>query len=146
MTTLPRGILPSTFARRPQSGRRPGHTLGARRLQRATPDQGFPTSRRVRIVTAQRRVATHRCSVTLRRLEGEYSFAAVSSSRNAPSAYPVPLVLDTDRRDLRNRRPRRPLRRNRVFTAVPPAVWILTALGFVAIVVLALVVIARRKT
>jgi len=33
-----------------------------------------------------------------------------------------------------------------VFTAVPPAVWILTALGFVAIVVLDLVVIARRKS
>jgi tellurite resistance protein TerC len=33
-----------------------------------------------------------------------------------------------------------------VFTAVPPAVWLLTALGFVAIVVLDLVVIARRKT
>jgi TerC family integral membrane protein len=32
-----------------------------------------------------------------------------------------------------------------VFTAVPPAVWILTALGFLAIVVLDLVVIARRK-
>jgi TerC family integral membrane protein len=33
-----------------------------------------------------------------------------------------------------------------VFTAVPPAVWILTGLGFVAIVVLDLVVIARRKS
>ena len=33
-----------------------------------------------------------------------------------------------------------------MFTAVPPAVWILTALGFVAIVVLDLVVIARRKS
>jgi TerC family integral membrane protein len=33
-----------------------------------------------------------------------------------------------------------------VFTAVPPVVWILTALGFVAIVVLDLVVIARRKS
>jgi TerC family integral membrane protein len=33
-----------------------------------------------------------------------------------------------------------------VFSAVPPAVWILTALGFVAIVVLDLVVIARRKS
>jgi TerC family integral membrane protein len=33
-----------------------------------------------------------------------------------------------------------------VFTAVPPAVWILTALGFVAIVMLDLVVIARRKS
>jgi len=33
-----------------------------------------------------------------------------------------------------------------VFTAVPPIVWILTALGFVAIVVLDLVVIARRKS
>jgi TerC family integral membrane protein len=33
-----------------------------------------------------------------------------------------------------------------LFTAVPPAVWILTALGFVAIVVLDLVVIARRKS
>jgi TerC family integral membrane protein len=33
-----------------------------------------------------------------------------------------------------------------VFTAVPPAVWLLTALGFVAIVVLDLVVIARRKS
>jgi TerC family integral membrane protein len=33
-----------------------------------------------------------------------------------------------------------------VFTAVPPAVWILTALGFVAIVGLDLVVIARRKS
>jgi TerC family integral membrane protein len=32
-----------------------------------------------------------------------------------------------------------------VFTAVPPIVWLLTALGFVAIVVLDLVVIARRK-
>jgi TerC family integral membrane protein len=33
-----------------------------------------------------------------------------------------------------------------VLTAVPPAVWILTAVGFVAIVVLDLVVIARRKS
>ena len=33
-----------------------------------------------------------------------------------------------------------------MFTAVPPVVWILTALGFVAIVVLDLVVIARRKS
>jgi TerC family integral membrane protein len=33
-----------------------------------------------------------------------------------------------------------------VFTAVPPAVWILTALGFAAIVVLDLIVIARRKS
>jgi TerC family integral membrane protein len=33
-----------------------------------------------------------------------------------------------------------------VFTAVSPAVWILTALGFAAIVVLDLVVIARRKS
>ena len=33
-----------------------------------------------------------------------------------------------------------------MFTAVPPAVWILTGLGFVAIVVLDLVVIARRKS
>ncbi len=33
-----------------------------------------------------------------------------------------------------------------MFTAVPPAVWILTALGFLAIVVLDLVVIARRKS
>jgi tellurite resistance protein TerC len=33
-----------------------------------------------------------------------------------------------------------------VFTAVPPLVWILTALGFLAIVVLDLVVIGRRKT
>jgi TerC family integral membrane protein len=33
-----------------------------------------------------------------------------------------------------------------VFTAASPTVWILTALGFVAIVVLDLVVIARRKT
>jgi TerC family integral membrane protein len=33
-----------------------------------------------------------------------------------------------------------------VFTAVPPAVWILTAVGFLAIVVLDLVVIARRKS
>ena len=33
-----------------------------------------------------------------------------------------------------------------MFTAVPPAVWILTALGFAAIVVLDLVVIARRKS
>jgi TerC family integral membrane protein len=33
-----------------------------------------------------------------------------------------------------------------VFTAVPPIVWLLTALGFVAIVVLDLVVIARRKS
>ena len=33
-----------------------------------------------------------------------------------------------------------------MLTAVPPAVWILTALGFVAIVVLDLVVIARRKS
>jgi TerC family integral membrane protein len=33
-----------------------------------------------------------------------------------------------------------------VFTAVPPLVWILTALGFVAIVVLDLVVIGRRKS
>jgi len=32
-----------------------------------------------------------------------------------------------------------------VFTAVPPVVWILTAVGFLAIVVLDLVVIARRK-
>ena len=32
-----------------------------------------------------------------------------------------------------------------MFTAVPPAVWILTALGFVAIVVLDLVVIGRRR-
>ena len=33
-----------------------------------------------------------------------------------------------------------------MLTAVPPAVWILTAVGFVAIVVLDLVVIARRKS
>jgi tellurite resistance protein TerC len=33
-----------------------------------------------------------------------------------------------------------------VFTAAPPIVWLLTALGFVAIVVLDLVVIARRKS
>jgi TerC family integral membrane protein len=33
-----------------------------------------------------------------------------------------------------------------VFSVAPPAVWILTALGFVAIVVLDLVVIARRKS
>jgi tellurite resistance protein TerC len=33
-----------------------------------------------------------------------------------------------------------------VFTAVPPVVWLLTGLGFVAVVVLDLVVIARRKT
>jgi len=33
-----------------------------------------------------------------------------------------------------------------VFTAVPPIVWLLTGLGFVAIVVLDLVVIARRKS
>jgi TerC family integral membrane protein len=33
-----------------------------------------------------------------------------------------------------------------VFTAVPPLVWVLTALGFVAIVVLDLVVIGRRKS
>jgi TerC family integral membrane protein len=33
-----------------------------------------------------------------------------------------------------------------VFTAAPPVVWLLTALGFVAIVVLDLVVIARRKS
>ncbi len=33
-----------------------------------------------------------------------------------------------------------------MFTAVPPLVWILTALGFVAIVVLDLVVIGRRKS
>ena len=33
-----------------------------------------------------------------------------------------------------------------MFTAVPPAVWILTALGFAAIVVLDLIVIARRKS
>ena len=33
-----------------------------------------------------------------------------------------------------------------MFTAVPPIVWTLTALGFVAIVVLDLVVIARRKS
>ena len=85
-------------------------------------------------------------SVTLRPLEGEYSFAAVSSSRSASSASPVLLVLDTaGGRDLRNRRRRRPLG-GFVFTAVPPAVWILTALGFVAIVVLDLVVIARRKS
>jgi predicted tellurium resistance membrane protein TerC len=33
-----------------------------------------------------------------------------------------------------------------VFTAVPPVVWLLTGLGFVAVVVLDLVVIARRRT
>ena len=33
-----------------------------------------------------------------------------------------------------------------MFTAVPPAVWVLTALAFVAIVILDLVVIARRKS
>src|SRR4051812_14901462 len=143
MTTQPLGILPSTFERRPQCARRPGHTLGACRVQRATTGDGFPTWRRVRIVTAERRVAALPTSVTLRRLEGEYSFAAVSSSRNASSASPVPLVLDTDGRDLRNRRLRRPL--GGFVSAVSPTVWILTALGFLAIVVLDLVVIARRK-
>ena len=32
-----------------------------------------------------------------------------------------------------------------MFSAVPPAVWALTALGFLAIVALDLVVIARRR-
>jgi len=79
MTTLPRGILPSTFGRRPQKRRRPVAT-------------GSP---RVRILTGRERLPARQSSATLRPLEGEYSFAAVSSSRSASSASPVLLVLIT---------------------------------------------------
>jgi tellurite resistance protein TerC len=79
-----------------------------------------------------------------RAIEGEYSFAAASSSRNASSAHPVLLVRSPDGRDLRNRRRRR-LSEERALSAVSPAVWAATGVGFLAIVILDLVVIARRK-
>jgi len=49
----------------------------------------------VRILTGRERLPARHSSATLRPLEGEYSFAAVSSSRSASSASPVLLVLIT---------------------------------------------------
>src|SRR3954452_2698665 len=75
--------------------RRPLTTLGDHPAERAvgTPDSTPAVA--VRILTAARRLAPRASSATLRPLEGEYSFAAVSSSRNASSASPVLLVLGT---------------------------------------------------
>src|SRR6185369_15105840 len=42
MTTLPRGILPSTFERPPRCGRRPMTTLGDHPMQRVVATREFP--------------------------------------------------------------------------------------------------------
>src|SRR4051812_3043154 len=75
--------------------RRPSTTLGGHRVQRSHRAPGSPVRARVRIVTARSRLTGRRSWATLRPLEGEYSFAAVSSSRSASSASPVLLVLRT---------------------------------------------------